>query len=102
MRRDTYNAVGGNSLELELGLADGEVLAEQVVGGLSEVSEGDGDVLGHCYMRVSKKFCEGNHVSKEVHRDGAKRHNRREGVMPHDLFREPRPLSFFFCLFLCS
>lgn len=49
----TYNAVGGNSLELELGLSDGEVLAEEVVGGLADVSEGNGDGgEGHCTRSI--------------------------------------------------
>lgn len=41
------NVVGGDGLELELGLADGEVLGEEIVGGLAEISEGDGNGGGH-------------------------------------------------------
>lgn len=44
----TYHTVRSDSLELELGVTDGEILSEQVVGGLAEVSEGDGDGGGHC------------------------------------------------------
>lgn len=52
-RKKTYNAVGGNGLELELGLSDGEVLAEEVVGGLADVSEGNGDGgESHCTRSI--------------------------------------------------
>lgn len=48
-KKKTYDAVGGNGLELELGLSDGEVLAEEVVGRLADISEGNGDGgEGHC------------------------------------------------------
>lgn len=54
-RKKTYNAVGGNGLELELGLSDGEVLAEEVVGGLADVSEGNGDGgESHCTRSIIK------------------------------------------------
>lgn len=41
------HTVGSDGLELELGVADGVVLSEQVIGGLAEISKGDGNSGGH-------------------------------------------------------